>query len=107
MINTKTKNNLGRRNHFLFRSYKLKSIFKSEQELKAGTWEWELKQKLQRNTAYWLSPHGLLSYLSNTTQAHLLRDGTAHSGLGPSPSTSNEENTLQTCSQAKMIEGIL
>lgn len=34
------------------------------------------------NSAYWFSLPGLLSYLSYVAQAHLPRNGTAHSGLG-------------------------
>lgn len=37
---------------------------KPRQELKAGTWGQEMKQNHCMNTAYWLSPQGLLSLLS-------------------------------------------
>jgi hypothetical protein len=56
----------------------------------------ELMQRPWRNTACWLAPHGLLSLLSYTTQDHLLRGGTTHSGLGPPPSVINQENAPQT-----------
>ena len=36
----------------------------------------ELMQRPQRNTAYWLAPHDLLSLLSYSTQDHLPRDDT-------------------------------
>lgn len=45
------------------------------------------------NTAYWFALSGLLSYISFTAQAYQpTRDGAAHSGLGPSISTSDQEN---------------
>lgn len=34
----------------------------------------------------------LVAFLSNPV--HLLRDGTAHSGLGPTPTINNQENPL-------------
>lgn len=50
---------------------------------------------------------GLFTLLSYTTQDHLPRDGTAHSGQGPPMSVNNEENVTQTCSQANQREVIL
>ena len=38
--------------------------------------------------------------LPYTTQAHLPRNGSVHSGLGPPTSISNQENVSQTCPQA-------
>lgn len=38
----------------------------------------------------------LLSYLSYTTQPHLTRDDTAHSGSDTPTSTSNEKSASQT-----------
>lgn len=35
---------------------------------------------------------------------HLLRDATAHSGLGPSTSIINQENVPQTCLQANLMQ---
>lgn len=39
-------------------------------------------QKPRRSAVDWLAPHGLLSLLSYTTQAHLPRGGTAYHELG-------------------------
>jgi hypothetical protein len=39
-------------------------------------------QKPWRKTVYWRVSHGLFSLLSHTTQDHLPRGDTAHSGLG-------------------------
>ena len=58
---------------------------KPGQELKAGPWRQELKQKAVRNAAYWLASHGLISLFPYTTQDHLPGVGTAHNGLGPRP----------------------
>ena len=52
-------------------------------------------QRLWRGAAYWLAPHGLLSFLSYRTQDYQPRDGITHRGLGPPLSTTNQENTLQ------------
>ena len=57
------------------------------------------RQKLKepwRNGAYWLALHGLLSY---TTQDHIPRDGTAHSGLGlpHQPSSKHSPTGLAMC----------
>jgi hypothetical protein len=43
---------------------------KSEQELKAGAWRQELKQRPWGDAANWLAPRGLLSLLSYSTQDH-------------------------------------
>lgn len=48
-----------------------------------------LKWRPRRNTAYQLASSGLLSYLFHTAQAHLPRDGTAHSGQEPPASIKN------------------
>jgi hypothetical protein len=45
----------------------------------------------------------LLCYVS---WAHLLRDGTAHSGLAPPISISNQENASQTSPQASLMKVI-
>jgi hypothetical protein len=61
---------------------------KSGQELQAGAWRQELKQRPWRNIAFWLAPHGLI-----TTQDYLLGGGgTAHSGLGLPTLTINNNN---------------
>ena len=75
-----------------------KGLFvKPGQELKAGTWRQELKQRPWRGAAYWLALHGLLSLLSYKTHVYLPRGDTAQSGLGPSTSIIKEEYALQTC----------
>lgn len=58
--------------------------------------EAELKQRLWRNSAYWLTPHGLLSRLSYTSWHHLPRCGPPGSELGPPASVTNQENAPQT-----------
>jgi hypothetical protein len=63
-------------------------------------------QKPWRGAVYWLAPHGLLRLLSYRTQNHQPRGGTTHKGLGPPPSTTNEEGALQTCSQPGSYGGI-
>jgi predicted TIM-barrel fold metal-dependent hydrolase len=55
---------------------------KTGQELKAGTWWQELKQRLKRRPSCWLAFHGLHSQLSYTDQDHLPKGGTIHSHLG-------------------------
>lgn len=49
---------------------------KSGQELKAGTWRQELKQRPYRNAAYRLARHGLLSQLGCTSHDHLPKGST-------------------------------
>lgn len=50
----------------------------SDQELKAESWRQELKQRPQRNAAYWLASDDLLGQLRYPTQDHLPRDGIAY-----------------------------
>ena len=57
------------------------SLKEAREEIEAGSWRQELKQRTRRNTASWLAPHGLLSLLSYT-QDYYPRSGTTHSGLG-------------------------
>lgn len=45
-----------------------------------------------------------VSCLPYTAQAYLPRDGTTHSGLGPSISIFNQETTSKTCPQANLME---
>ena len=61
---------------------------------RAGTWRQELIQKPWRGAAHWLASLGFLRLLSYRTQD--TRPGTAtHHELGPPPSITNWENTLQ------------
>jgi hypothetical protein len=55
-----------------------------------GTWRQELTQRSWRDAAHWLAPRGLLSLLSYSTQEHLPRVGSTHSGLGSHTSTINK-----------------
>lgn len=59
-----------------------------------GTQRQELKQKLWRNTAYFLDSPNLLNYLSNTAQIHLPRAGTAYRWLYPPNATIYQDNAL-------------
>lgn len=54
-----------------------------------------LKQKLQKNTVYWLAPR-LIFRWSYIAQVHLPRDATAHSGLVTPVSTGKQNNASQT-----------
>lgn len=57
-----------------------------------------------RNAAHWIGPHGWSSLVSYTAQDHLQRVGTAHRGLGSSPtSIINQENVPQACPQANLV----
>lgn len=49
----------------------------------------------------------VLSLPSHTTQNHLPRSGTAHSGLSPPKSIINHESVTQTCPEAGLVKGIL
>ena len=61
-------------------------------------------QKLQRNTAYWLAPHGLLSLPPYTIQDQQPRDGTIPSELGLPTSTIKQQSALQTDLQTTPME---
>ena len=62
-------------------------------EVRAGTWRTELNHKPWRSVAYWLGPHGFLSY---TLQGHWPRGGTT--------SILNQENALQAGPEGKLLE---
>ena len=60
-----------------------------------------------------IAEHCLLDYILWFTQPaflynpeHLPRNGTAHSGLCPPTSIINQENILQACLQANLMEAI-
>jgi hypothetical protein len=79
-------------------------------EARAETQARSLKHEPQGNIAYCLAPRGLFSYLY-TTQAHLPKTGTAHSGLEPITSIRSQENTahtnrIETIPQLKMCLGL-
>lgn len=63
---------------------------KLRQEVKAEIWRQELQQKPWRDNAYCFAFSCLLSLPSHTSQAHLPKDGTSHSALGPLISTINK-----------------
>lgn len=54
----------------------------------------------------WLAPGFMVSYFSETDQAHLPKDGIAHSGLGPPTWITNQEKAPQTCSQGNRVEAV-
>lgn len=68
-------------------------------ELKAGT-----EAESLENSIYWHVLHGFLSLVSYMIQNHLPRGGNTHNGLGLPMSIINQENNLQTCPQAKLME---
>jgi hypothetical protein len=47
--------------------------------------------------------HGSLGLLSYNIQGHQSRDNPAHNGLGPSLSTTNEENVPQACLRPNLM----
>jgi hypothetical protein len=52
--------------------------------------------------------HGLLNlFFFPTTQAHMPRGGTTHSGLDPPTSIINQENSTQTCLRAIQWKHVL
>lgn len=78
MLSTLIISNLGGKDLFQVIGYS-----PSPKETKAGTQGRRVKQKSQWNTAFWLTPRLLLSYLPYTAQYHMPRTSSIHSGLGP------------------------
>lgn len=70
-------------------SFHLTAYLPPCREARAGTWKQEQKQRPWRNTAYWLSFHGLLSLHFYRTWDHQPREGTSQNFLGPFPSIIN------------------
>lgn len=76
---------------------------------KAGTWPQELREKLQRNTAYQLA--FTACSICFVIQDRLTRGGTAHSGLGLPMSITNQEcpidqladNLMEVVSQLRLL----
>lgn len=60
----------------------------SRQELKAGVWRQELRQRLWKSAAFNLSLRILFRVLSYRTEHHLPRGGITHSGCPPFPPSS-------------------
>jgi hypothetical protein len=58
-----------------------KSNLGQKRFISAYSYSPSLKQRSWRGAVYWLSPHGLLSLISHSTQDRLHRGGTAHSEL--------------------------
>lgn len=54
-----------------------------------------------------LALYGLLSLLSDTTQGHMPKGETAHSGLSTSTSTISQESAPHTCLQASLVGACL
>jgi hypothetical protein len=46
------------------------------------------------------------SHLSYIAQSHIPKDDTTHSGLGSLTSIRNQEDTLQTCPRANLMEAV-
>jgi hypothetical protein len=68
----------------------------------------ELKQKPWKNTAQWLACFmACPTCFFYTTQDHLPRNGTAHSGLSPLTSITDQGNTPQICPQANLMDTFL
>lgn len=78
MINALTKSNLGQEGLFHGTGYS-----PSPRDDKAGSRGRSLKQKSQRNTAFWFMSRLMLSYLSYTAQSHTWRNGTNNRELDP------------------------
>lgn len=66
----------------------------------------KLKQRLEKNTAYWLASSGLLSLPSCIIKGQLPSSGIVHRGLGTPTSVINHEITPQTCLRANLVEEI-
>lgn len=64
-----TKRNLGEEGIY-FSLCVVHHLGNSGQELKAGIWRQELKQRPWRSVTYWLLSHGLFIWLSYGTQDH-------------------------------------
>jgi hypothetical protein len=61
-------------------------------------------QKPWRRAAQWAAHQGWFCLLSYNTQEYLLRGDTAHHGLDSRVSIINEENVVQTCSEANLMK---
>lgn len=72
----------------------------SEQELNAGSWNQELKQRPRRNAAYRLAPQGWWASQDRSSW------DAAHSELCPSALISNKNKCPQTRLQARLIKGV-
>lgn len=82
----------------------------SRQELKAGVWRQELRQRLWKSAAFNLSLHILFPALSYRTEDHLPRGGITRYGLDPPTSIVNKKmshkpayNLIETFSYLKFF----
>ena len=94
VINTIIKSKLGRKGLIWF-PYPVSGI--SLREVRAGT---EARRE-QTAASYLPTIHSLCLFRNH---AHLLRGGTAHSGLCPSTSTINQENGPQICPPVNLMD---
>lgn len=99
-INTLTRTNLREKRIYLACTFRLQSTISGSQGRSQNQNPW-------RKAAYWLSQRLIvqLAFLySHTSQDHhLSRDGTVHSGLGPSTSINIQDNPPQTRPQPILI----
>lgn len=91
--------NLGRRGAISM--YKIQSILKGSQG-RSSRWDPGSETMKGCHLLTCFPKPDKLPYSYNP--GPLLRDGTAHCGLDPSTSTSNQKNVLQSCPQANIIE---
>lgn len=85
------------------------SLRETRAQTREGTWRQVLKQRSWSMLLTGLFPRAysacfVVRLFFNTTQNHLLMDGTAHNGLGPSTPSIRQENAPQSCLQANLTE---
>ena len=93
------KSNCGRKDLFALHFHVIVHQRDSEENRAGaqGTWRQTLKKSSERNAAYWLAPHSLLSFLFYTTWPGL---ALLTLGQGLPSILINQEHTPQICIQA-------
>lgn len=91
--------------HTVCPSFLLRCYEKTQNKTSIGEQGWKPSRKLEATgemVVNGLALWSLFSLLCYVTQAHLLRDNTTHSGLGPCTSIVTEEYSAQECSLANL-----
>lgn len=73
-------------------------------DMEARTQDRNLKQTLPRDADHYSTVLLVLNYFAYTVQAHLPRNGTAHSEQGPLTSVVNQDSLSQTWPWANLID---